>query len=101
MSSVQVKSVWRQVIDVYRGGILADWYVIYYFNFSFNPSFSDPYTHALESVRSAWRLDSVTGLRLQLPSGFYHLPCKFPFYNIILLVHEVLIPSFRASSAVV
>jgi hypothetical protein len=24
---VRVESTWKQVIDVYRGGILADWYV--------------------------------------------------------------------------
>jgi hypothetical protein len=24
---VKVESTWKQVIDVYRGGILADWYV--------------------------------------------------------------------------
>lgn len=28
LSPVRVESIWRQVIDVYRGGILADWYVL-------------------------------------------------------------------------
>ena len=28
LSPVRVESTWRQVIDVYRGGILADWYVL-------------------------------------------------------------------------
>jgi hypothetical protein len=27
LSPVRVESTWKQVIDVYRGGILADWYV--------------------------------------------------------------------------
>jgi hypothetical protein len=26
LSPVRVESTWKQVIDVYRGGILADWY---------------------------------------------------------------------------
>jgi hypothetical protein len=29
LSPVRVESTWRQVIDVYRGGILADWYVLW------------------------------------------------------------------------
>jgi hypothetical protein len=29
LSPVRVESVWRQVIDVYRGGILADWCVLF------------------------------------------------------------------------
>jgi len=28
LSPVRVESTWKQVIDVYRGGILADWYVL-------------------------------------------------------------------------
>ena len=27
---MRVESIWRQVIVVYRGGILADWYVLCY-----------------------------------------------------------------------
>ena len=27
LSPVRVKSTWKQVIDIYRAGILADWYV--------------------------------------------------------------------------
>ena len=27
LSSVRVESTWKQVVDVYRCGILADWYV--------------------------------------------------------------------------
>jgi hypothetical protein len=36
LSPVRVESIWKQVIDVYRGGILADWYVLFagaYFTF--------------------------------------------------------------------
>ena len=30
LSSARVESIWRQVIDVYRGGILSDWYAYTY-----------------------------------------------------------------------
>jgi hypothetical protein len=35
----RIEGIWRQIIDVFRGGILADWHVIYY------PVFASNYSH--------------------------------------------------------
>ena len=38
LSPVRVESTWKQVIDVYRGGILADWYVSLQILLTYSPS---------------------------------------------------------------